>query len=95
MKTDLSFLKRCRDSSVVPLFAQIKHRLNKSDFHRIFLKSSLALIHLEISRVRSKLDFLSRDLLSLHLELSSMFSLELWARIEACSTLKSQQMEEI
>jgi len=73
MKTNLYFLKRCRDLSIVPLFSHIKHRLNNSGSHRIFLNTSLALICYEIARVRSKLDSLSRNLLSLHLELSSLF----------------------
>lgn len=95
MKIDLAFLKRCRDSSVVHLFARISHHLNKSSNHRIFLNASLTLIRSKISRVRGKLDFLSRNLLSLHLELSSLLSLEIWVRIKAYSALKTLQMEEI
>lgn len=95
LKTDLAFLKRCRDSSLVPLFAQIKRPLNNSSGCRIFLNASMALVRLEIGRVRKVLDFISRNLLSLHLELSNEIFAPLWSRIEACSALKSSRLEEI
>lgn len=94
MKSDLAFLKQCRDSSVIPIFARIKHRLNTPLNHQVFLKASLALVRPEISRVRKSLNLVSRFLLDLHLKLGNLFSTSLWARIDACSALKSLRLEE-
>ena len=35
-KSDLTFLKRCRDASLVPVFARISHPLNNSKNRHIF-----------------------------------------------------------
>lgn len=95
LKLDLAFLKRCRDSSIIPFFARIKHRLHTPRNHQVFLKASLALIRAEISRVRNSLSQLSRVLLDLNLDLGNLFSASLWVRIDAYSTLKSLRLEEI
>ncbi len=91
----MAFLMRCRDSSVIPGFARIKHILNTPRNLGVFLKASLGLVRSEICRVRKNLDRLSRLLLVAHLELSSLFPAPLWTRIDACSALKSQHLEEL
>lgn len=95
LKTDLDFLKRCRDFVVIPVFAQISHRLHTRSNHGVFVKSSLPLLTSEINRVRRDLYHFSQDLLGLHFELSNLISPFLWARIDACSALKSLHLEEI
>ena len=95
LKTDLAFLKRCRDSVVIPVFAQISHRLHTPSNHGVFLKASLALLRSEINTVRRDLSRFSQDLLSVHLVLSNLISPSLWAKIDACSALKSLRLEEI
>lgn len=95
MKSDMAFLKRCRDLSIIPFFAEIKHQLNNSKNYHVFLNASLALVRFEIYRVRKGLDFLSRKLFSLHLELPHVMSTTLWARVEACLALKPLHLEEI
>ena len=86
MKSDLTFLKRCRDSSSVPSFAKIKHPLNNSRNERVFLLASLGIIRSEISRVRKYLDLISRKLLSSHLELSYLIPADIWTIVDARST---------
>lgn len=95
LKTDLAFLKHCRDSSIIPNFSRIKHGLHTPRDHQVFLKASLALIRAEISRVHLSLNQLSRVLLDLHLDIGNLISASVWARMEACSALKSLWLEEI
>ena len=93
LRSDLTFLKRCRDASIIPSFAKIKHPLHFSLNHNIFLKASLALIRYEISKVRRNLDLLSRKLLSWHLKLPNSVPSSLWTLIDARSALKSNRWE--
>lgn len=90
----VAFLKRCKISGTIPVFALINHRLQAPQNRQVFLKASLALLRSQTNRVRRTLDLLSRNLLALHLELSGLISASLWARIDACSALKSLRMED-
>lgn len=94
-KSDLAFLKRCRDSSIIPSFAKIKNLLNNPRNHWVLLVVILALVHSQISKIRKNIDFISRRLLSLHLELSNVIFVDLWTRIDAYFALNSLCWEEI
>lgn len=93
MKSDQVFVKRCRDSSIITGFANIKHHHKNPRNIHIFLVASLGLIHYEIVQVRKNLDLVSRKLLALHLELSNLFSVDLWGRIDACSIINDFHLE--
>jgi len=70
-KSDLTFLKRCRDAEVILVFARIEHRLRNKINNRIFHRASMALLRNEIRKARIKLDNLSRRLVKIHTALSS------------------------
>lgn len=93
-KVDLTFLKRCRDSLVIPTFASIKHSLRNPRNNHIFNKASQSLLRLEITRTRAYLDTLNKKAYDLHLNLSKQINPELWSRIDGCSTLKALKNEE-
>jgi hypothetical protein len=94
-KSDLTFLKRCRDADVTPIFTIINHRLRNKKNDCIFHKANISLLRNEIQKARFKLDNLSRKLLVLHTTLANIIQPPLWARIDACSSLKTTKLEEI
>ena len=81
--SNLTFLKRYRDASVIPSFAIIKHKLNLLKNFHIFLKVNISLVRSEIFKMRRELDKLSKELLTLHLILSNFVSPSLWSRVDA------------
>src|ERR1700733_5719556 len=95
LKTDLAFLKRCSDSSVIPVFAHINHHIHTPQNHQVFLRASLALLRAEIIKVRRSLNRISLNLLGLHLTLASLIPDPLWARIDTFSALKTLRLEGI
>ena len=94
-KSDLTFLKRCRDADVMPIFTIINHRLRDKKNYYIFHKANISLLRNEIQKARFKLDNLSRKLLVLHTTLANIIQPPLWARIDACSSLKTAKFGEI
>ena len=49
---DLTFLKRYRDSSILPFFTQIKHHLGRHDHQRILVKAKQDILGVEIQSTR-------------------------------------------
>ena len=94
-KSDLTFLKRCRDADITPIFTIINHRLRNKKNDCIFHKASISLLRNEIQKARFKLDILSRKLFVLHTTMANLIQPTLWTRIDACSSLKTVKFEEM
>ena len=89
--TDLDFLKRCRDTSVLPKFAIVKHQLRNHRNHRAFDRLGFAIVRGEIRRTRVNLNSLSNLALKLHLKLAHTLRDDLWTIVDACAALKADK----
>jgi hypothetical protein len=79
---------------VIHVFTIINHRLRNKKNNYIFHKANISLLHNEIHKARFKLDNLSCKIFELHTTLENIIQPSLWARIDACSSLKAAKFEE-
>ena len=82
-KSDLTFLKCCRDAFVIPSFSCIKHNLKNSCNNHIFSKASQALIRPEMRIFHFDLHILNNKAFHLHLILSNHINPALSSRTHA------------
>jgi len=78
----LNFLKRCRDHQVVPKFLQLKNPFCSKQTNTILRQASLKLVKERITFTKRHLAELSRQLLDLHLFLSSSLDPQLWETLD-------------
>ncbi|GLJ21435.1 hypothetical protein SUGI_0394760 [Cryptomeria japonica] len=82
---DLAFLKRCRDSCLIPSFVRISHHLWSHSSKHIFQQASLSLLRDVIKGTRSQINLLNNRLLPLHLELDNSLRPDLWIILDTSS----------
>ncbi|XP_076247886.1 LOW QUALITY PROTEIN: uncharacterized protein LOC143187549 [Calliopsis andreniformis] len=96
----LTFLKRCRDRSIVPRFLEIKHTITTSKSKRILEHTSFGLLRERIGYIKKEISRISNKLL--HLELSIHINPELWNKVDRLSyeqalrvhTIRTQKQKE-
>ena len=96
----LTFLKRCRDTEVIPRGLRLKTPIRSRGAHRILKDASMALVRERIRHLRSQLHQLQKEILSLQSTIKSTLSGEDWDKVErfnrksydfAFQTTKSRQ----
>ncbi|KAJ4437895.1 hypothetical protein ANN_13834 [Periplaneta americana] len=86
----LAFLQRCRDQDTIPRFVVIRHHVNSLAARRIFRRTSLALVRERIYHTRRVLDTIARELLDIHLQLTSALHPQDWEWIDSSTTEQEQ-----
>lgn len=91
----LTFLSRCRDHKVVPNFLKLKHHIKTSSSSNILHKASMSLLRNQIKHTRYELDSISKQLYSLHLELSKVLSCNDWQTFDRITSMQAQRTFEL
>src|SRR5436190_18215802 len=88
----LAFLKRCRDNGVIPACATLHFHGSSNRIKNILRKSSFQILKNHIAETRNRLDFLNKQLLDLHLNISSKLNKEDWDTIDRISFENSEKV---
>ncbi|XP_018576317.1 uncharacterized protein LOC108914886, partial [Anoplophora glabripennis] len=87
--SQLAFLCRCREESVMPGFLKIKHHIQSHSAQRILHRASTCLLLERIRYTRRKLDQTERDLLEVHLRFTNKLDREAWDLVDKLTTEKA------
>lgn len=87
---DLAFLKRCRDSKILPTFTKLKYHNKSPTIAKILKSTSSKLLVNQIRKIRFDLNKIQTELFGIHLELSNKIHPTLWFKFD---TLVNTSME--
>jgi hypothetical protein len=87
---DLNFLRRCRDTSVIPVSMKLSFHTRTQTISKILKNASLALIRDAIRSKRRKLDDISRHLYDAHCHLASKLHPVLWKELDFLTNQRAE-----
>ncbi|XP_049946497.1 uncharacterized protein LOC126438164 [Schistocerca serialis cubense] len=91
---NLIYLKRCRDQDIVHKFLQFKFNIDTHKARSIYRRPSKSLPKERIQQVRRELDFNNKQLLQIHLLLSSTLSPTDWNNVDRITLLQAYAASE-